>query len=158
MRVVGTTLKFWRVKTHVWHDIFLNSSMERIGFWLRELLLGWQVITVNPGILFCYNSQEEVLVISDFMQWFSPINSHCCCFCLSVINKGTNFVDICCLLQFFMIHWHVPSESPNLIASTKSDWVIHHLWFSELCQCFPMCKLWRDGWSSYSFQMNSPHV
>lgn len=76
--------------------------MERIGFRLRELLLGWRFVTINLGILVCYDSQEEVLVISDFMQWFNPINSHYCCFWLS---SNQQRYKLCGYLLFVAVHY-----------------------------------------------------
>jgi hypothetical protein len=40
------------------------------AFPLRGLLFGFWVTTVNSGFIFCCDPQEEVLVISDFIQQF----------------------------------------------------------------------------------------
>jgi hypothetical protein len=40
------------------------------AFPVRGLLVGFWVITVNPGFISCYDCQEEVSVVSYFSQQF----------------------------------------------------------------------------------------
>jgi hypothetical protein len=46
------------------------SVWRGCAFPLKVLLFGFWVIPVNPGFSSCYDSQEEVLVVSDFIQQF----------------------------------------------------------------------------------------
>jgi hypothetical protein len=131
------------------------------AFLLRGVLLVLWVTTVNPGILFCYVAQEEVLVISDFMQQLSPINVYCCCcfFCSSVSTEAqTLWTHALCSSSSlgFTAMFHLRDLTCQ--QSMRWDYVILHLYFCRLSQWFPLCRLWRDDLCSHSLQMKFPHV
>jgi hypothetical protein len=50
--------------------LFLNFRQYPGNDTLRGQLFGFWVVTVKPGFVFCYDPQQEVLVISDFIQQF----------------------------------------------------------------------------------------
>jgi hypothetical protein len=82
-------------------------------FPLTGLLFGFQVVTVNPGLI-CYDPWREDLVISDFIQKFLG-DKHMRWYWSLLRNWGTNFADICHMFKSdIRYHWHVSHERPNL--------------------------------------------
>jgi hypothetical protein len=59
----------------------------------RGLLFGLWVITVNPDFISCYDTEEEVTIVSDLVQQFMAHTCQCSCWYMS--NCGRKILGLC---------------------------------------------------------------
>jgi hypothetical protein len=88
-----------------------------VGLSHRWLLLDFWIVTIRPGLNFCNNPLEEVLISDSNSFWHTSTHHF---FFLSVSNQGTNVTLIQCMSKFsLIICWHIPYKGSNLLVFSE---------------------------------------